>query len=296
MRSIDWGIHAGVWGFDWTTSTAASTINAAAHAGFDVLEIPACNPQTEIAGETARLLGISTIRPTVSLALGPDSDINSTDPITSLAGERQLEDAVDFAAMIGARFVGGVVFSAMDRYRHLPSESARANSVAVLSRIAERAREHDIVIGVEYVNRYESNLLNTVEQTLRFIGDVGAENVTLHLDTFHAHIEEISVPDAIRSAGDLLGYVHASESHRGELGTGALDWNQISRAIHEKTGPLTVTVESFSPAVIGRDKAIDIALWRTMWTEPDTMARDAHRYLVDVFAGAYPTISSQPIF
>ncbi len=73
-------------------------------------------------------------------------------------------------------------------------------------------------VGLEAVNRYETNLLNTGAQALRFIDDVGEPNVFVHLDTFHMNIEEANVVAAIELCRERIGYFHVNENHRGYLG------------------------------------------------------------------------------
>jgi D-psicose/D-tagatose/L-ribulose 3-epimerase len=288
------GVHAGVWGFDWSPAAAERAIAGAAAAGYDVMEIPAVDLHggavtdgTVLDGAgTRRLLERHGIDATVSLALSFDDDITSTDAATAARGEHRLNDAVKFAAEIGAPFLGGVIFSAMGRYLHAASEAGRDSSLAVLRRVAALAAADGIVLGVEYVNRYESNLLNTAAQTVRFLDDLGADNVVLHLDTFHAHVEEVDLPTAIAAAGDRLGYLHASESHRGRLGTGATDWPALCRALLAADFAGTVTVETFSSAVLTADESADIGLWRPMWSDPDALAAEARAFLHNQLAAA----------
>lgn len=280
------GIHAGVWGFDWSPDAAERTIREASEAGYDLIEIPAFDRAEFDATDTARALDRHGIDPVVSLALTFEDDITSTDPSRSSRGEHRLTEAVAFADEIGAKFVGGVIFGAMGRHLELPAPAARERSLAVLRRVAATAESKGITLGVEYVNRYESNLLNTAAQAGEFIDDLGAANVVLHLDTFHAAIEESSLTDAVTIAGERLGYIHASESHRGRLGTGTIDWIRFAAdlAAAGYTGP--VTVESFSSSVIDDAAAVDVGLWRPMWTEPGELAATTLQFLRAHFAAA----------
>jgi D-psicose/D-tagatose/L-ribulose 3-epimerase len=74
-----------------------------------------------------------------------------------------------------------------------------------------------VTIGVEAVNRYESNLVNTAEQALELVEEVGAPNLVVHLDAYHMNIEEANLADPVRMCAERLGYVHIGESHRGYL-------------------------------------------------------------------------------
>ncbi|RXZ48479.1 sugar phosphate isomerase/epimerase family protein [Agromyces binzhouensis] len=283
------GVHAGVWGFDWSPAAAERTIAGAAAAGFDVLEVPAIDRADAALLDgpaTRRLLERHGIGATVSLALSFDDDITSPDASVAGRGERRLTEAVRFASELGATFVGGVVYSAMGRYLEASTDAGRSRSLDVLRRVAALAAGDGITLGVEYVNRYESNLLNTAAQTIRFLEDLGAANAVLHLDTFHAHVEEIDLPAAVAIAGDRLGYVHASESHRGRLGTGATDWPALCRAFATAGFDGTITVETFSSAVLTAAASADIGLWRPMWHDPDTLAAQSRAFLHDQLAAA----------
>jgi len=280
------GIHAGVWGFDWTPPAADRAIMEAASAGYDLIEIPAIDRTTLNAADTRHTLDRHGIDSVVSLALTFADDISDGDPARSARGEHRLTEAVAFASEIGAPFVGGVIFGAMGRYQHTPTTAGRDNSLAVLRRVAARAADAGITLGIEYVNRYESNLLNTAAQTVQFIEDLDAPNVVLHLDTFHAAIEEPSLAAAIADAGSHLGYIHASESHRGRLGTGSLDWAQFARDLAATGYQGAITVETFSSAVLTENAAIDIGLWRPMWTDPVQLAAQSLAFLRGHLAAA----------
>ncbi len=278
MRQL-FGIHAGVWGFDWTPTAADRAIGAAASAGYDLIEIPAIDRSVHDARDTVRALENHGIAASVSLALSFDDDISDADAVRRDRGEHRLAEAMRFASDIGATFVGGVVFSAMGRYDRLPTVESRERSLAVLRRVAAIGERAGVTLGVEYVNRYESNLLNTAAQTARFVDDIGASNVVVHLDTFHAAMEERSLTEAVQAAGHRLGYLHASESHRGILGTGTIDWTRLLsdlEAVHFD-GP--ITVESFSPVVIGEESSVDIGLWHPHWSDPDALAAESLAFL-----------------
>lgn len=291
-RANPLGIHAGVWVKDWSAESARAAIEGSARAGFDLIEIPlpdAGGPDQATPALTRALLDDSGIDAVVSLALDTDTDINTEDPAVSVRGEQKLLDAVAFARGIGAHYVGGVTFSAMTKYAHPATEASRANSLDVLTRVATAAWEADVRIGLEYVNRYESNLLNTAAQTAAFISDLeerGVGNVLLHIDTYHAHIEERSQADAVRDAGPLLGYLHIAENHRGRLGTGSLDWAGLFRALASSgyQGPLTF--ESFSSSIVSTATRDDIGLWRNPWDNPADVARHAAGFLREQLAAS----------
>jgi D-psicose/D-tagatose/L-ribulose 3-epimerase len=273
------GVHAGCWGFDWSPVAADATIGAAARAGYGLVEIPAIDLAVLDPADTAAALDRHGIAPAVSLALGRDDDITAPDPAVVARGRHRLREAVRFAAAIGATYVGGVTHSAMQRYLTPPTPQGRDSAVRTLREVAREAAASGVVVGVEYVNRYESNLLNTAAQARAFVDEIGEDNVVVHLDTFHAALEEADIADPVTDAGDRLGYVHASENHRGALGTGALDWQRLLRALLAAGYDGPITVESFSSTVVGPESAVDIALWRSQWEDPDAIATQSIDFL-----------------
>ena len=137
-------------------------------------------------------------------------------------GEASLLEALDVASALGAHYLGGVLYSAMGKY-HAPAVAGTVSQVAsVLRRLADQARERNVTIGIEPVNRYESNLINSARQELTLIELTGAPNIVIHLDAYHMNIEEGDLERPVFDRGDRLGYVHIGDSHRGYLGTGPL--------------------------------------------------------------------------
>ncbi|QWT24436.1 sugar phosphate isomerase/epimerase [Subtercola sp. PAMC28395] len=285
------GIHAGLWVGDWSPASATYAISESAKAGFDLIEIPAGDAPNIDVALTAKLLADHGLTGVYSLALPASADINDEDDSVVARGERMLEAAVTLARDTGSRYVGGVTYSKMGQYDHPFTARSRANSQAVLGRVAEKAKAAGVTIGLEFVNRYESNLLNTAQQTVDFIREIGADNLAVHIDTFHVNTEEPDQVTPVRVAGPLLAYIHAGENHRGYLGSGSIDWPALFKALNESnfTGP--ITFESFSGAVLDPELSHTLGLWRNPWVDPAAVARHAHDFIATQLAAAAATSS-----
>jgi D-psicose/D-tagatose/L-ribulose 3-epimerase len=124
-------------------------------------------------------------------------------------------------------------------------------------------------------------VLNTTEQTLRFIADVGRDNVVAHLDSYHMNIEETSFREPIiaAAAAGKLGYVHVGESHRGQLGTGSIGWAEFFGALREVDYDGTITFESFSSEVVHPTLSRNLAIWRNLWTDSRALAVGAREFI-----------------
>ena len=140
---------------------------------------------------------------------------------------------------------------------------------------------HGITIGLEFVNRYESNLLNTAQQTLDYLDLVGEGNVLVHADVYHMNIEEQDFRTPVLGCGERLGYVHLGESHRGYLGTGTVDFPAFFAALHEIDYRGTVTFESFSSAVVDEHLSNTLAIWRNLWGDGMDLATHARSFIRD---------------
>ena len=86
-------------------------------------------------------------------------------------------------------------------------------------------------VALEPINRYETTLINGIGQGLELVEAVGAANLGLLADTFHMNIEEPSIEDSIRQAGDRIFHFHVADSNRWHPGAGHLDFASILRAL-----------------------------------------------------------------
>jgi D-psicose/D-tagatose/L-ribulose 3-epimerase len=273
------GIHALVWAGSWSAAECERAIASSKEAGYDLIEFPVFQPRSLDVDAISRSLARHGLDVTCSLGLSAHNDISSADPEVVAHGEELLGDALSVARDLGSDYLGGVIFSALMPYADMPTEQGRANSVAVIRRLAEKAAPSGISIGLEYVNRYESNLLNTCEQTMAFIEEVGAPNVVVHLDSYHMNIEESDFRSPVVTAGERLGYVHIGENQRGYLGSGHVDFPQLFAALAEHGYEGTITFESFSSAVVDADLSRTLRIWRNVWADGMDLAKEARRYI-----------------
>jgi 5-keto-L-gluconate epimerase len=96
----------------------------------------------------------------------------------------------------------------------------------------ERAAERDVRIAFEPINRFETSLLNTVEEGLEFIERVGGKHLGMLLDSFHMNIEEPSMEESIRAAGDRIFHFHYADSNRWYPGAGHIDFKSVLKALY----------------------------------------------------------------
>jgi D-psicose/D-tagatose/L-ribulose 3-epimerase len=279
MKDAKFGVHNLVFGDVWSEEIAKSAVVSAAEIGFDLLEVLIFDPAELDVEMTRNVMQGSGLDLRLGMALGPDSDISSLDNAVASAGEATVERCLQIAADLGAPAVSGITYAAFNNYSSAPTEAQRARVLEALARLDARAGALGVKLGLEPVNRYESYLINTLDQAADAIRQIGARNLFVHMDTFHMNIEEADPTAAIGRAGDLLGYAHLADNHRGLLGAGAFDFTTYFRALAAAGYSGDFTVESFSPAVLGRDLAGAISIWRTPWTDSARAARQALEFM-----------------
>jgi sugar phosphate isomerase/epimerase len=102
-----------------------------------------------------------------------------------------------------------------------------------IEELAPLAAAKNQILLIEPLNRYETNLINTVQQGLEFISSLKANNVRLLLDLFHMNIEEQNIPQVIRLAGPAVGHVHFADSNRRAVGFGHMEYRHIIQALRD---------------------------------------------------------------
>jgi sugar phosphate isomerase/epimerase len=102
-----------------------------------------------------------------------------------------------------------------------------------LSECSEAAQLHGVRLALEPINRYETTLINTVEQGLSLVQHVRAANFGLILDTFHMNIEEPVIEESIQKCGDRIFHFHVADSNRWYPGAGHLDFRSIVSALFD---------------------------------------------------------------
>jgi len=277
MRRL--GIHSFVWTGGQTQEGLEMALRKSAEHGYRTIEFAYLRSEKFELDRLAKLAQSLDVEIGVTMGLPLDRDISSEDAATVKAGKAMLGDAVRAVRDIGGNKLGGILYSAHTKYNRQPSKRGWDNSVAAIAETAELAKNCGVDLVLEVVNRFETNLLNTTAQGLRFINDTGSDHVRLHLDTFHMNIEEASPAAAIRLAGDKLGYFHIGESNRGYLGDGVINFDLIFDALLDIDYKRDIVFESFSTAVVDEGLSLACAIWRDTWADNDPLAAHARKFI-----------------
>ncbi|MBC7262313.1 MAG: sugar phosphate isomerase/epimerase, partial [Chloroflexi bacterium] len=137
---------------------------------------------------------------------------------------------LDLASALGNPIV--CCHGAVGRVRAVTSyEEEWGLFVEAVRHIAQRAQQQGLSIAMEVLNRYEAHLLTTAREALRFIQEVGMENVGILLDAYHMNIEEADLRSAILAVREHLLLFHAADSNRQAVGRGHTDFIGIMRTL-----------------------------------------------------------------
>lgn len=277
MRRL--GIHSFVWTGGQSQDGLEMALRKSAEHGYRTIEFAYLRPEKFKLDQLAKLAQSLDIEIGVTMGLPLDKDVSSEDAATVAAGKQMLSDAVKAVRDIGGNKLGGILYSAHTKYNRQPTRKGWDNSATTIGSIAEQAMAANVDLVMEVVNRFETNLLNTTAQGLKYIADTGSSHVRLHLDTFHMNIEEANPAAAIRLAGNKIGYFHIGESNRGYLGDGVINFDQIFDALLDIDYNRDIVFESFSTTVVDEGLSLACAIWRDTWTDNDPLAAHAKRYI-----------------
>ena len=284
------GVHALVWAGGTTQPEIESIVASTVAAGYDLVELSLHDMDRLDVDAARKTIADAGLQVSCSRGLAFDADVSSDDPEVVARGATFLQDSLDVAEGVGATFFTGALYSALGKYGAPLTETGRANAVSVLRDLAREAAGRGISLGLEICNRYETNVMNTARDALRLADDIGEDNVSIHLDTYHMNIEESDMVTPVLEVGDRLGYVHIGENHRGYLGAGSIDFPAFFHALAriDYAGP--ITFESFSSAVVSPTLSNDLSIWRNLWDDGADLARRA-RSFIDVHLAAAASVA-----
>ncbi len=247
--------------------------------GFDAVEVPIFNTADlkpyERLGQRLRSLGLGSTGVTV---MTPEANPISPDKAIRDAAVAHLDRVMECGQAFGCEILCGPTHSAIGIFSgNGPTADEFSAGVETLQKAGDKAKARNMMIATEYLNRFEIYFLTTAAQASRFIRAVDHPNVKMMYDSFHAHIEEKSQAEAIRTCASETIHVHVSENDRGVPGTGQVDWDGYFSTLKEVNYNGYLTIEAFGRALPALAAATRV--WRDLFPDAMGLCRDGIAFI-----------------
>lgn len=277
------GISTFVWVSPFTTENF-DVLHKVKDFGYDLIEIALEDKNLIDLVRLKKVCDNLELKITVSGAFGVERDISSCDEDIRAKGLAYIKDCIDIANFLESPVFGGPMYSAVGKTRLVSDETKlieRNWCLENLNTATHYAKKKGVILALEPLNRFETDMINTVDQALDLINEIGDDHLLILLDTFHANIEEKNIPEAIRKIGKKLIHLQGNENDRGTPGTGHLDWIGIKKALKDIGYQGSVVLETFgSPS---KELARAASIWRPLAASADIMAEEGGQFLKKMF-------------
>lgn len=142
------------------------------------------------------------------------------------------KETIDYAAAIGAKMatLQGLGFWTVNTGNYA---EAMQFVVEASRQLCAYAKEKGILMTYEACCHYELPVVQDTEDLLQVYNEVKSDNLLLVLDSFHINITETDMLEPIRRIGKLLYSYHISDSGRGGIGTGQIDFLKQYQTLKE---------------------------------------------------------------
>ena len=273
------GVSTWLWASPFTTDTI-ELFPKIKSMGFDAVEIPVEYPDLIDGLDVKHALMENGLEAIVCGAFGPTRDLTNEDPNVHKHCFDYISKCFSLCHTWDARFFAGPMYSSVGKARMAPPEQRKIEwerAVTNLVKVCELAHDNGLMIALEPLNRFESDLINTAEDVMRLIRDINHPAAKIMLDGFHMSIEEKDIEKAIIATGDKLIHVQVSENYRGIPGTGQTPWESFRRGLEKISYKGVVSIESFTPEI--KELAGAVCIWKNLADNQDRFAEEGFRFL-----------------
>lgn len=274
------GVNTFVWYSPLTDSDLRALIPKIAKWGFESVELVLENPGDWDPELAAELTTQHSLNPAISAVMPPGRNLVAANDDEIRATQDYLLHCIDVAKKVNAKIVGGPMYTAVGRtWRTNSAEHKQLISSLreALRPIADAAGEAGVKLAIEPLNRYETSLLNTVEQVLDLLEGLPEESAGLLFDSYHANIEEKNPAAALRASAPRLTAIQVCANDRGTPGEDHVDWAGYGRVLKDIDYRGALSIESFTAE--NEIIATAASIWRPLANSQDDLARDGLAFL-----------------
>lgn len=261
------GVHSATFVKNWYEDVKPY-IHKCKKAGYKSVEVSLLGQTPSSVKDISKLAKDLNITLTCTTGLSKEEDISSGDSDIQKNGIEALKRAIDMTAIMEAKLLTGVVHAAWGISNSMgkDKEDKFKNSSNSIKKISSLLTEKNIKLGIEPLNRYESDFINTVDEGLRLCELIDHPNVGLLLDVYHMNIEEKNMCQSIEKARDKLFHFQVAENDRGVPGSGSINWPEIFSTLKKINYKGHVSLEMFIQA--NEDTSEDLFTWRNIEADP----------------------------
>ena len=272
------GVHSATFVEDWSEDIRPY-IKKCHEAGYKSIEVSLLGQDNIKAREIGLLASELNVEITCTTGLSVNEDITSFDNKIRLNGEQKLVEAIELTSLMNSSMLSGVVHCAwgISKEKVASKDIKFENSANSLTKITNALKFNNIKLGIEPLNRYETDFINTVDEGLHLCSLINHSNVGLLLDVYHMNIEEKNICSSIKRAKNKLFHFHVAENDRGIPGSGTLDFDSIFETLKEINYSGYVTLEMFIQA--NKQTSKDLFTWRDIEVDPYKAIKDSHLFL-----------------
>jgi D-psicose/D-tagatose/L-ribulose 3-epimerase len=261
------GVHSATFVKNWYEDVTPY-IHKCKKAGYKSVEVSLLGQTPSSVKDISKLAKDLNITLTCTTGLSKEEDISSGDSDIQKNGIEALKRAIDMTSIMEAELLTGVVHAAwgISNTMGKEKEDKFKNSSNSIKKISSLLIEKNIKLGIEPLNRYESDFINTVDEGLRLCELIDHPNVGLLLDVYHMNIEEKNMCQSIEKARDKLFHFQVAENDRGVPGSGSINWPEIFSTLKKINYKGHVSLEMFIQA--NEDTSKDLFTWRNIEADP----------------------------
>lgn len=261
-------------------------LKAIKQTGYDGVEIPLFAGDIahyQKLGQVLREHGLGCTAVTVI----PDEEHN---PISANDAHRRgaverLKWAVDCCEAMGAETLLGPFHSPLGVFSgNGPTPQEKERAAEVHRQIAEHAAKANLMLALEYLNRFECYFLTTMADAAAYVKMVDHPNFGTMYDTFHANIEEKDPVAIIKPNIGVIKHVHISENDRGTPGKGHVPWAETFKAIRGAGYDGWLVIEAFGRAL--PDLAAATRVWRDFFKSPEEVYTEGYKFVIKQWRAA----------
>lgn len=272
----------------WTgfvTEADFPTIAKIKAAGFDGVELPLFDGQADHYKKIRAELDKQGLACSTVTIMTPEANPISPDAAVRKAAVERLKWAVEMNHILGSVAMCGPYHSPLGMFSGTgPTVDEKSRAAEVLRQAAEFAKQANLTLAIEYLNRFECYFLTTAKDAAELVRSVNHPNFRCMYDTFHAHIEEKSQAAGVAAVKDVFAHVHISENDRGVPGTGQVRWDEAFQAVKDTGYDGWLVIEAFGRAL--PDLAAATRVWRDLFPSPDDVYTQGIQFIRKKWAAA----------